>query len=106
MKQQQKEWDKPHIEAAQQGLLNSAADLRTRARLLAVQAKESGAWVNALPVSSLWLRLDDEVVHIAAGLRLAIPLCRPHACSQCEGHVDELGTRPQLQVERRASFTA
>ena len=62
-----------------------------RARLLAVQAKESGAWLNALPVPSLGLRLDDEVVCIAAGLRLGVPLCRPHVCSQCGGHVDELG---------------
>ena len=87
MKQQQKEWDKPHIEVTQQGLLDSAADPKTRARLLAVQAKESGA----LPVPSLGLRLDDEVVRIAAGLRLGVPLCCPHACSQCGGHVDELG---------------
>ena len=91
VKQQQKEWDKPHIEATQQGLLDSAADPRTRARLLAVQAKESGAWLNALPVPSLGLRLDDEVVRIAAGLRLGVPLCRPHVCSQCGGHVDKLG---------------
>ncbi len=34
----------------------------------------------------------DEVVRIAAGLRLGVPLCCPHPCSQCGGHVDELGT--------------
>ena len=84
--------DKPHIEATQQGLLNSVADTRARARLLAVQAKESGEWLNALPVLSLGLRLDDEVVRIAAGLRLGVPLCRPHPCSQCGCQVDELGT--------------
>ena len=92
MKQQQNMWDKPHIEATQQGLLNSAADTRARARLLAVQAKESGEWLNALPVPSLGLRLDDEVVRIAAGLRLGVPLCHPHPCSQYGGQVDELGT--------------
>ena len=42
-------------------------------------------------VPSLRLRLDDEVVRIAAGLCLGVPLCRPHVCSQCGGHVDELG---------------
>ena len=75
----------------QQGLLDFAADPRMRARLLAVQAKESGVWLNALPVPSLGLRLDDEVVCIAAGLRLGVPLCRPHVCSQCGGHMNELG---------------
>ena len=92
MKQQQNMWDKPHIEATQQGLLNSAVDTRARGRLLAVQAKESGEWLNALPVPSLGLRLDDKVERIAAGLRLGVPLCHPHPCSQCGGQVDELGT--------------
>ena len=59
---------------------------------MAVQAKESGEWLNALPVPSLGVRLDDEVVCIAAGLRLGVPLCRPHPCSQCGGQVDELDT--------------
>ena len=39
---------------------------------------ESGAWLIALPVASLDLRLDNEVVRIAVGLRLSLPLCRPH----------------------------
>ena len=68
--------------------------------LLAVQAKESGEWLNALPVPSL----DDEVVRIAAGLRLGVPLCRPHPCSQCGGHVDEPGTHGLSCT--RASSTA
>ena len=52
MKQNQRVWDKTHIEATQQELLSSAAGPRERARLLAVQSKESGAWLNvfgALP---------------------------------------------------------
>ena len=52
MKQHQRAWDKPHIEATQQELLSSAAGPRERARLLAVRSKESGAWLNALPVPS------------------------------------------------------
>ena len=60
---------------------DSAADPRMRARLLAVQAKESGAWLNALPVPSLGLRLDDEVVHTAAGLCLCVPLAVPRVQS-------------------------
>lgn len=54
--------------------------------------KESGAWLNALPVASLGLRLDNEVVRIAVGLRLGLPLCRPHRCTNCEVEVNDQGT--------------
>ena len=67
-------------------LLEGASDPRSRARLLAVATKESGAWLMALPISSLGLRMDDNVVRTAVGLRLGVPLCRPHLW------VDELAT--------------
>ena len=45
-------------------------EARSQARLLADHRKESGVWLNALPVSTLGLHMDD-------GLRVAIPLCCP-----------------------------
>ena len=39
-------------------LWNNATDPRSRARLLAVATRESGAWLHALPVSSLGLRME------------------------------------------------
>ena len=36
--------------------------------------KQSGAWLNALPLTSLGLRLDDESVRIATGLCLGVPI--------------------------------
>ena len=38
------------------------------------------------------LRLDNEVVRIAVGLRLSLPLCRPHRCIHCGAEVDDRGT--------------
>ena len=58
-------------------LLEGATDDQDLARLLAVSVKESGAWLHAIPVSVLGLRLDDAAVRIAVGLRLGTPICAP-----------------------------
>ena len=89
---QQKAWDTPRVEATYRSLLDLATDSHTRARLLAVKCRETGAWLNALPVASLGLRLNDEAVRIVVGLRLGLPVCRPHNCVHCGSLVDELGT--------------
>ena len=44
-------------------------------------SEESGAWINALPVASLSLRLDNEVVRIAVGLRLEVDDWGTHGLS-------------------------
>ena len=41
---------------------------------------------------SLGLRMDDEVVRIAVGLRLGVALYVPHCCQHCGSDVDEMGT--------------
>ena len=88
----QREWDSPRVRASVQALIDNAPDARSRARLLAVSRKETGAWLNALPVSALGLRMDDETTRVAVGLRLGTPLCRPHECSNCGAMVDDLAT--------------
>ena len=85
----QKAWDEPRVAAAADALLEAATDDRTRARLLASKRVESGAWLQALPMSSLGLRMDDDTLRVAAGLRLGATLCQPHNCQHCGDAVDE-----------------
>ena len=41
---------------------------------------ESGAWLQALPMSSRGLCMDDDTLRVAAGLCLGATLCQPHSC--------------------------
>ena len=64
----------------------------SRARLLAAHTRQSLAWLNALPVSALGLRMDDDIVCVAMGLCLGAPLCLLHVCHHCGAEVGKLGT--------------
>ena len=87
----QKNWDSVHVEATFSSLLTTANGT-TRGRLLASQRREAGAWLSAPPISSLGLRMEDDTVRIAVGLRLGTPLCTPHQCTLCGEEVDASGT--------------
>ena len=102
----QKVWDSPWIQATYFSLLDALPDLHARARLLAVATKESGAWLNALPLSSVSLRMDDKVIRIAVSLRLGVSLCVPHQCHHCGAEVDYLGTRGLAVITARAATHA
>ena len=73
-------------------LLDGAPSQQATARLLAIATPESGAWLNVLPISSLGLRMDDDVMRIAAALYLGVAICHPHRCRSYGADVDSLGT--------------
>ena len=87
----QRAWDDPVVECSFGSLVASGPDDLSRARLLAVSAPESGAWLKSLPVSSLGLRLDDSVMRVCVALRLGLATCVPHSCRNCSEAVDRLG---------------
>ena len=87
----QKAWDGPVVTAAAEALMREAPDELAQARLLASQRRESGEWLYAPPMSAIGLRMDDEVLRVAVGLRLGVTLCRPHKCHQCGAEVNHLG---------------
>ena len=67
------------------------SDQTAQARLLAVSAPDSGAWVQTLPSRNLGLHLTDREIRVATGLRLGASLVSPHSCVSCASPVDSLG---------------
>ena len=68
-----------------------AVDPAHRARLLAAASPQSGAWLNAVPVPSLGLKLDQSQLRVAVATRIGAALCRPYQCSGCGAAVDKSG---------------
>ena len=89
----QRAWDSVRTMSTSQRLLDNAMDEEERARLLAVTTRESGAWLRALPVTALGLRMDDSTDRVAVGLWLGTRLCTcgAHTCQHCDAEVSDLG---------------
>ena len=87
----QKMWDAPKVEATFSSIMDGAS-LLSQTRLLAVSCPESGAWLHPMPISSVGLRMDDDVIRVTVGLYLGLPLCHPHECHDCSAPVDEFAT--------------
>ena len=84
-------WDEHHVNTTHTMVLDLVQDQQARARLLAVSCAESGAWLNALLITPLGLRLSDDVVRVAVGLRQGVPICRHRLCASCGANVEALG---------------
>ena len=87
----QKYWDSLIVSSVAENLIHDALNVQACARLLAATCKESGAWLQALPIPSIGLRMDNDTVRVAAALRLGSTICRPHACQHCGSEVDHFG---------------
>lgn len=87
----QRKWDDPIVQSTFTSLLVSAPDDINRARLIAVSTTESGAWLRALPVSSLGLSMEDSSIRVCVALHLGLPVCVPHNCRNCGESVCPLG---------------
>ena len=77
----QRDWSLAVFQNTQQSLLSSTVDAQDEARLLASAQKESGAWLEALPVPSLGLHLSDNELRVVVSLRLGVPTCAEHTCA-------------------------
>ena len=86
----QKAWDQPCVQCGVDILTSGHTDAYHKARILAVGSRHSGDWLHAWPISACGLRLDDEAIRVAVGLRLGVGLCIPHQCP-CGSPVDARG---------------
>jgi len=86
----QKAWDVPLVRVALKNVWSAATNQAGIARLTAAAARHSGAFLQALPCSSVGTRLDDSHLRIAIALRLGASVCAPHTCI-CGESVDSSG---------------
>ena len=84
-------WDQASVDHGLEVLESHHSDPYHKARLLASRNPDGGHWLHAWPISACGLRLDDEAVRVAIGLRLGIDLCEEHDCP-CGLKVDRGGS--------------
>ena len=90
MPSKQSFWDQPGILEDRSTIQASLVDQSQMACYLASVAPHSGDWLLALPIANCGLRLEDEAVRVAVGMRLGLTLCVPHKC-HCGSDVDAHG---------------
>ena len=76
----QRSWDAYAVRIDRELVWKANGDRYNRARLLAASAPHSGDWIHTHPISSCGLRLDNEAIRVAVGLRLGLAICEPHPC--------------------------
>jgi Reverse transcriptase (RNA-dependent DNA polymerase) len=77
----QANWDTPILHGEFSKLLESTTELCEQARLKAVSFPHASDWLHALPITPCGLRLSDEAIRVAVGLRLGANICQPHTCA-------------------------
>ena len=77
----QSRWDKPLLQRSSSELFTILAEKFDQARWRAVTTEHAGDWLYTLPITSCGLKMSDEAVRVAVGLRLGANICEPHTCS-------------------------
>src|SRR6218665_2283088 len=85
----QRSWDRPLLKHVMDEMANSLSSATDKARWRAVSAPHAGDWLLDMLIALCWLKLDDEAVRVAMGIRLGgrgEPLQTPHMCQQPASH--------------------
>ena len=100
----QKEWDEVISKQTLTSLSSSLKSDKDIARLKALQAKESGSWLHALPSSFVGTLMESKSFQIAIALRLGCKICHVHQCI-CGETVDSFGHHPLNCAKSRGRFS-
>jgi hypothetical protein len=87
----QSTWDAHSVAKGKDIVWDHYSSKDDRARILACQHAHSGDWLHAWPISACGLRLSNDDIRVAVGLRLGSNLCAPHTC-ECGNLVTARGT--------------
>ena len=100
----QRSWDDVWCRSVTNDSLKNSTNDTDRARLLASRS-DSGDWLNAVALQAVGLKLDNEAVRIAIGLRLGAPLGPPaHMCLWC-GSFSRCSSWLSMPKKCRSSFS-
>ena len=86
----QSKWDQPLLQKTSSDLFHPLTEKHDQARWRAVTAQHAGDWLHSLPITSCGMRLSDEALRVAVGLRLGANICEPHTCA-CGAFVSARG---------------
>ena len=89
-KEAQKTWSTPILDKLQINIEQSLDQTQSK-RFFLTQGRYTGAWLNAIPMSPLGLKLTDGQLRCAVALRLGAKICAAHTCC-CVQNVGEYGT--------------
>src|SRR6218665_3297842 len=73
--------DQPLLKKTSSDLFHPLTEKHDQARWRAVTAQHAGDWLHSLPITSCGMRLSDEALRVAVGLRLGANICKTHTCS-------------------------
>ena len=86
----QKEWDDLVAKKIAKELLDNASGPLDQACLRAAAASYSGDWLLVPPITAVGLRMTNETIRIATGMRLSNSICKPYLCP-CGKQVESRG---------------
>lgn len=80
----QANFDIPVCKYEPKSLVEDAASLKDKARILSAPQPHSGYWLEAFPIAGLILKMENSQFCIASALQFAAKICQDDTCICCK----------------------